>query len=172
VRSSTVCAGAQLESRLSDWLRASTQLLGADAHLTIAIKFLLDGTQQSADKLESTVRAASNSTYVRVGAAARLLLNNPDVELTLSLQLFLISAMEINLGSGNQHIWNKHVAYEFGKAWRALARYPIQFVAPRKTIPAILTVVGELEFGTGTLGILMSTVRTGIRGPSVPILDG
>jgi len=165
------CAGPHLIDRLSRWQEASTRILGASAPLTVSIQSLLEGARQDSDMIERTVRNASNDVNTRVGAAAQLLTDTPVVELTLQLQLFLMSAMASDFGVSNQHIWNKHVALRFGETWRALAENPIQFVAPRTSIPAILAAIDELERGVGSLGKLISAVQTGVRGSAVSVMD-
>jgi hypothetical protein len=166
-----VCAGARLIDRLSDWEEASMRILGASAPLTLSIQSLLNGARQDSDVLERTVRNASNDVCTRVGAAARLLMDAPSVELTLQLQLFLTSAMASDSGISNQRIWNKHVAHRFGRTWRALADNPIQFIAPRISIPAILAAINELETGAGSLGKLISAVQTGVRSSVVSVVS-
>jgi hypothetical protein len=161
-----VCAGPRLVERLAAWQDKSTRILGAAAPLTLSIESLLMGARQNSDLLERAVRDRGNNVNTRVGAAARLLLETPGVELTLQLQLFLASAMASDIALSNQRIWNKHVAQRFGKTWLALTGNPIQFIAPRKSIPAILAAINELETGAGSLGKLISAVQLGVRGPA------
>jgi hypothetical protein len=165
-----ICAGARLVEQLVNWEEASSRILGSTAPLSGLIRSLLDGARQPDDRLEPTVRNHSDD-YVRIGAAARLLTDPPSAQLALQLQLLLISGMANEAGIQFQKIWNIHVANQFARTWRELAGNGFQFIAPRSSIPNLVSAIDALETGSGSLGRLMAAAQGGLRGPPAPFLS-
>jgi len=165
-----ICAGDQLLERLTSWEKTSCDALGETAPLSLLIRSLLKGARQPVHQLENTVRNHPDD-YFRVGAAAHLLADPPSAQLALQLQLLLISGLASEVGIQFQKLWNIHVASRFGKTWRHLARSAFQFVAPRSSIPNLLTEINALEMGTGSLGKLIAAAQSALGHPTTPVTN-
>lgn len=146
-----VCSGSALMVHLSEWHDASRRALGEDAALTATVGLMLDGASQPTEALYSAVANVDNPVPVRCGAAAKLLLEEPEPEITLQLQGFLASALTSDASALRQELWNRHVGRCVADYWRAQAQHRFKFQAPRTSVPALLNAVDDIEHGCGTL---------------------
>lgn len=158
-----ICSSSNLIVHLGRWLDESRQELGGDADLTNAIRLILDGASRPAENLTESVINTTNPATVRCGAAARLLLDRPVASKTLQLQTFLISGLMSDLSYTRQELFNIHVARQFASSWRAHAENRFQFSTPRKSIPAMLHSIKEVEDGNGTLRLLIQTAANALN---------
>jgi hypothetical protein len=162
IRSSCCCCGRLRSGRPGRTPRRWAACLDAGSPLRGPIDTLLRGSEQPIDSLEPTVRDPTGDPYLRLGAAARLLLEMPPADLALQMQAFLISGIANNEALACQLLWNVHVAHRFAEDWVELANNAFQFRAPRSSLPQLMGAVGDVRRGSGTLRKLLQTAHDAV----------
>jgi hypothetical protein len=166
-----VCSGPNLSAHLEGWQNESSHELGADAGLTNAVRLIIKGVSRPVDTLEDTVMDTTNPREVRCGAAAKILLDMPIASKALQLHGFLASALLSDGSATLQELFNHHIARCFAKSWRAHAQDRFQFYSPSISVPALLSVLDDLEGGNGTLKDVLVAASAALKHPLGSIIE-